>query len=177
MSDTDAELVRRTMAGDRAAFEALIATHLARARAVARSVLNDDPAVDDVVQEGFMRAYNRLGQLGEPATFPSWLCVIVRNESISWIRRNARARAVTIEQASERAQREPDSENPRLAPLRAALDKLPASYREIITLKYEAGLNYEQIAETLGTSVANVEKRLYRARQQLLSQMPDMGEQ
>ena len=123
-----------------------------------------------------MRAYNRLGQLGEPATFPSWLCVIVRNEAITWIRRNARARAVTIEQASERVQREPDTENPRLAPLRAALDKLPESYREIIALKYEAGLNYEQIAETLGMSVANVEKRLYRARQQLLSQMPAPGE-
>ena len=95
MSDSDAELVRRTMAGDRSAFESLVATHLGRARAVARSVLHDDAAVDDVLQESFLRAYNRLGQLGELATFPAWLCVIVRNESISWIRRSTRARAPT----------------------------------------------------------------------------------
>jgi RNA polymerase sigma-70 factor, ECF subfamily len=168
MSDSDAELVRRTMAGDRSAFESLVATHLGRARAVARSVLHDEAAVDDVLQEAFLRAYNRLGQLGEPATFPSWLCVIVRNESISWIRRATRARAVTIEQASERPQRDSDPEDPQLERLRGALEKLPPAYREILTLKYDAGLNYDQIAESLGTSIANVEKRLYRARQMML---------
>jgi RNA polymerase sigma-70 factor (ECF subfamily) len=171
LSQDDAELVRRTMGGDRAAFEALIAAHLSRARAVARSVLGDDPAVDDVLQEGFLRAYDRLGQLGEPATFPAWLCTIVRNEAVTWIRRHARTRAVGIEAAADAPQRDRDPENPRLAPLRAALATLPASYREIIVLKYDAGLSYEQIAETLGTSVANVEKRLYRARQRLLEGM------
>jgi RNA polymerase sigma-70 factor (ECF subfamily) len=176
LSQEDAELVRRAMAGDRPAFEALVAAHLPRARAVARSVLGDDPAVDDVLQESFLRAYDRLGQLGDPATFPAWLCAIARNESVSWIRRNARTRAVGIEHASESPQAERDTENPRLAPLRAALAALPESYREIIALKYDAGLSYEQIAESLGTSVANVEKRLYRARQRLLDGMDTPGQ-
>lgn len=171
MSDDDAELVRRTMGGDRSAFEALVATHLGRARAVARSVLGDDPAVDDVLQESFLRSYDRLGQLGDPGTFPAWLCAIVRNEAVSWIRRNARTRAVDLGHADETTQREGEVENPRLAPLRAALAELSPSYREILALKYDADLSYEQIAESLGTSVANVEKRLYRARQQLLDLM------
>jgi RNA polymerase sigma-70 factor (ECF subfamily) len=171
MSEEDAELVRRTMAGDRVAFDALCSTHLARARAVARSVLGDDPTVDDVLQEAFLRAYQRLGQLGEPATFPAWLCAIVRNESVSWIRRQARGRAVGLEQAGDAPQREADGENPRLAPLRSAFGKLSPSYREILAMKYDANLSYEQIAESLGTTVANVEKRLYRARQQLMEEM------
>ncbi len=171
MSDEDAELVRRTLGGDRSAFEALMATHLARARAVARSVLGDDPAVDDVLQESFLRAYDRLGQLGELSTFPSWLCVIVRNEAVTWLRRHARTRSIGLDHAEEVAMRERDGENPRLPTLRAALTGLSPAYREIIRLKYEADLSYEQIAESLGTTVANVEKRLYRARQQLLAAM------
>ena len=169
MSDEDAVLVRRTLAGERTAFEALIATHLPRARAVARSILGEDPAVDDALQEGFLHAYNRLGQLGDPASFPAWLCVIVRNEAVTWLRRHARSRAHGLEQAEELAQREVEAENPRLPLLRDALASLSESYREIIALKYDADLSYEQIAETLGTSVANVEKRLYRARQQILT--------
>jgi RNA polymerase sigma factor (sigma-70 family) len=50
---------------------------------------------------------------------------------------------------------------------------LSPAYRAILALKYEADLDYLQIAETLGLSVANVEKRLYRARQALLEKMKD----
>ncbi len=177
MSEEDAELVRRTLAGDRTAFEALLAIHLSRARAVARSVLGDDPAVDDVLQEGFLRAYNHLGQLGDPTTFPAWLCVIVRNESVTWLRRHARTRSIGLEQAQELVQREADGENPRLPVLRLALAGLSPAYREIIMLKYEADLSYEQIAESLDTTVANVEKRLYRARQQLLQSMASLQQE
>ena len=83
MAEADVTLVERTLGGDRTAFEALVAMHASRARAVARGVLGDDIAVDDVVQESFMRAYNHLGQLGEHATFPAWLSTIVRNEAVS----------------------------------------------------------------------------------------------
>jgi RNA polymerase sigma-70 factor (ECF subfamily) len=177
MAETDGVLVRRVLEGDRGAFEALVVTHLMRARAVARSVLGDDPAVDDAVQEAFLRAYDHLGQLGEPATFPAWLCTIVRNEAVTWLRRNARVRVVAIEHAGDQPHVEAQGENPRLERLRAALAKIPPQYREILALKYEAGLDYERIAESLGLSVANVEKRLYRARQALLVLMPEMGQQ
>jgi RNA polymerase sigma-70 factor (ECF subfamily) len=175
MAEVDAALVLRVLDGDRSAFETLLSMHAIRARAVARSVLGDDPAVDDALQEAFVRAYDHLGQLGEPSTFPAWLSTIVRNEAVTWLRRNARVRNVGIEMASEAPHAETSSENPHLETLRAALLKLSIQYREILALKYEANLNYDQIAETLGLSQANVEKRLYRARQALLSLMPETG--
>jgi RNA polymerase sigma-70 factor (ECF subfamily) len=175
MAESDAELVRRALDGDRSAFEALVSAHVLRARAVARGVLGDDLAVDDAVQESFMRAYNHLGQLGEPATFPAWLCTIVRNESVTWLRRNARVRTVDDELLKEIPQREADSENPLLERLRTSMARIPPQYREILALKYEAGLDYDRIAESLGISPANVEKRLYRARQALLALMPEIG--
>lgn len=175
MSEADAELVRRALDGDRSAFESLVSMHALRARAVARGVLGDDPAVDDVVQESFMRAYSHLGQLGDRATFPSWLSTIVRNESISWLRRHAHQRTSSDEQMKGIVQPEPERENPMLERLRAALVRISPQYREILALKYEAGLDYDKIAEVLGLSVSNVEKRLYRARQALFVLMPELG--
>jgi len=173
MSALDADLVERVLAGERQAFEGLVRSHYPRALAVAHGVLGADPAADDVVQESFLKAYEQLGALSEPAAFPAWLMRIVRNEAITWHRRHRR-RGVRLDDAPPLAAREPETdghEGERLArrqALRQALPRLKASYREILTLKYEAGLSYDELAESLGVSVANVEKRLYRARQALL---------
>lgn len=171
MSADDAILVARTLAGDRTAFEALVATHLRRAQALARVIVRDASSVDDVVQESFIRAYDRLGSLSEPAHFPTWLGTIVRNEAVSWLRRHAR-RGQSLEN-QQIAAPEPHDVDPRLLRLQDAMTHLSPAYRDIIALKYEADLDYQQIAETLGLSVANVEKRLYRARQALLEKMKD----
>jgi RNA polymerase sigma-70 factor (ECF subfamily) len=171
MAEADGELVRRVLAGDRAAFEVLVTTHLGRVRAVAAGVVGRDPGLlDDIAQNTFLHAYRALGQLAEPHAFPSWVCTIARNEAVTWLRRNARHRATSLDAAPIAA---PEADAGRdLAPLRTALAELPASYREILALKYDAGLNYEQIADSLGISVINVEKRLYRARQALLAKLP-----
>jgi RNA polymerase sigma-70 factor (ECF subfamily) len=171
MSEFDADLVHRTLAGERSAFEALVAAHLVRAKAVARSVLGSDGATEDVVQEAFARAYSHLGQLTEPSVFPSWLASIVRNEAISWMRRNARHRSRALHDNIAAAPAGTPEEDPALAKLRQAMKQLSAPYREVLALKYEAGCSYDKIAETLGLSVTNVEKRLYRARQALLRLM------
>lgn len=178
MAAGDGDLVERVLGGDDHAYEALVSRHYRRAHAVARSVLGDDPAADDVVQEAFLRGYRRLGQLSDGSSFPSWIATIARNQAIGWIRKHRRHNHVAMdeqlpdaapsrmeeaEEAAERAERG--------ARLRAALEKLRRNYREILHLKYEAGLSYDELADTLGTSVANVEKRLYRARQALQKQM------
>jgi RNA polymerase sigma-70 factor, ECF subfamily len=173
MAEADIPFVARTLAGDRSAFEALMTMYMSRARVVARSVLGDDVAVDDVVQEAFIRAYERLGQLTEPANFPAWLSTIVRNEAVSWLRRHARVRNVNTDILKEVPQSEAPQENPQTDMLQSALRRLNPQYREILLLKYEAGLDYEKIAETLGINLSNVEKRLYRARQALLALLPE----
>lgn len=174
MSADDAILVARTLAGDRTAFEALLATHLRRAQALARVIVRDSAAIDDVVQESFIRAYDRLGSLSEPAHFPTWLGTIIRNEAVTWLRRHAR-RGQSLDNVEVVA---PDvasdtEGDARLLRLRTAVTGLSPAYREILALKYEADLDYQQIADTLGLSTANVEKKLYRARQALLEKMKE----
>ncbi len=97
----------------------------------------------------------------------------MRNEAISWLRRSGRHRAASIEDVNPAAH-EPDPPNPQVERLAEAMARLPDGYREILLLKYEANLNYDQIAESLALSVGNVEKRLYRARQALLKLMPEL---
>ena len=177
MEHHDAELVTRSLTGDHGAFEALIGRHQLRARAVAGAVLaGDQSAVDDVVQEAFVLAYRRLDDLGDPQRFAAWLRRIVHNQAVSWLRRHRKGRVVALGdhdvpddgQGDATVQADDGDANPMLDKLRAALPKLRANYREILGLKYEAQLGYEAIADTLGISVANVEKRLYRARKRLL---------
>ncbi len=177
MSEADAELVRRVLQGDRAAFEALITAHMDRVRAVAGSVVPDQEALDDVVQETFLRAYRRIGQLADPRTFPAWLARIARNEAISWHRRRKRRAQVPLDSLPPLVDLHRDEEerdpvqDAKLLRFTAGLGHLRPAYRELLALQYEAQLSYEQIAETLGTTTANVEKKLYRARQRLLQLM------
>lgn len=179
MSEADAILVHRVLADDPGAFDALMAAHMERVRAIAGSVIHDPAGIDDVVQETFIRAYRRLGQLADARSFPAWVARIARNEAISWYRRHKRRAAVALDRLAElgdphdadRDEAERAAEAERLARFQAALARLRPAYREILALKYEAGLSYEAIAETLDTSVGNVEKKLYRARQRLLALM------
>lgn len=177
MSETDAHLVERVLAGDRNAFDSLVTTHLDRARAVARSVLGMDPAVDDVVQDAFLLAYRRLGELTEPGYFPSWLRTIVHNQAVTWLRRNSKRRHLPLAAIEEFSSAPNDPSQDReeidlaLKKMGACMEDLRPAYREVLHLRYQANLNYDTIAETLGISTVNVEKRLYRARQALLKAM------
>ena len=170
MSDTDAILVERCRTGDRAAFEALVTAHLPRLRAIAVAVVRNQAQTDDVVQETFFKAWTRIGQLTDSAGFAAWIACIARNEALSALRRSLVGRNTSIE-GLEVVVPQSDEPDPRLAALRLALATLKPEYREILALRYDANLDYPAIGDTLGIAVANVEKRLYRARQALLAAM------
>jgi RNA polymerase sigma factor (sigma-70 family) len=174
----DEDLVTAAIAGERPAYEALVAAWLPRVRAVVRAQLGDRPEADDAVQEAFVLAWRRLAQLSAPAAFGPWLMAIARNAAISWGRKISRSRLVAFsDPASGPAQTaaEPLSEGCEDRGLVAALARLAPAHREILHLKYEAGLRYDEIAATLGISEAAVEKRLWRARQALLAGLSGAG--
>jgi RNA polymerase sigma-70 factor (ECF subfamily) len=166
----DAGLAQRAQDGNQEAFATLAFRQSPRLRAIASAQVADRTAIDDIVQEAFLRAWDRLPQLADAQQVGAWLAVIARNEAITWLRRNARL--VATESMPDLVAPSAEEPDPRLAQLRHALRALRPAYREILALKYEANLDYEAIADTLGTTVANVEKRLYRARQALLERMP-----
>ncbi|HTK74162.1 MAG TPA: sigma factor, partial [Gemmataceae bacterium] len=78
-TDALAALVRRSQQKDPSAFTELIRRYERAALSIAYASLGDADRAGDVVQDAFVRAWERLGDLNEPARFGAWFCGIVRN--------------------------------------------------------------------------------------------------
>ena len=88
--EADEDLVVRFRDGDEAAFETLVKRYEARIRKLAFGYLRDRMLAEDVAQESFLQAYQRIGTLGRPAAFRSWLYRIAINRAHDELRRRAR---------------------------------------------------------------------------------------
>jgi RNA polymerase sigma-70 factor (ECF subfamily) len=167
-----ADLVSRARRGDGAAFAELIRRHERLALGVAYGVLNDAQLSGDVVQEAFLKAWRRLGDLTQAGCFASWLCGIVRNLSVDQ-RRRRRLAVCGIEEARGEADgraREPVEEMNRRElgeRVTAALATLDETTRSAVVLRYYEDLSSREIGEMLGLSSAAIDMRLMRGRQAL----------
>ena len=166
------DLVSRARRGDGSAFEELIRRHERLALGVAYGVLHDAQLAGDVVQEAFLKAWRRLDDLAQAASFASWLCGIVRNLCVDQ-RRRRRVAVCGIEEARGEADckaREPADEMGRREQgerIAAALESLDATTRSAVVLRYYENLSSREIGELLGLSSAAVDMRLMRGRQAL----------
>src|SRR5829696_10303312 len=103
---TDAELAARARRGDSPAFELIMRRHNRRLFRLARSLVRSDAEAEDVLQEAYVRAYARLGELADGQALLAWLARIVANEALGRLR--AAARVVSLEEHRARASREED---------------------------------------------------------------------
>ena len=160
---SDAELVERSIAGDREAFGRLYEAHARRvaARIAAAGVRE---GVEDLLQEAFVRAWRSLRSLRDPGAFGSWVAVIAANL--------ARDLLAEGKAAGERGRREgprgSDEPDPaRVVEVADAVEALPEEMRTVLELRFRRGLGYAEIASELGITEDNVAVRLHRARARL----------
>lgn len=167
---TDAQVVERVLSGDDEAYAVLVRRHRNVIYRLARGMGIDHDTSLDLVQDAFVRAYDRLEDCRDGSNYRSWLFRICRNLCLDELR-SVRRRIVplsTIENAN-------DVEDTRVAvddttlTLRAALDRLPAAMREAFLLKHDAGYTYEEVAEITEASPSAVKMRVHRAREELRS--------
>jgi hypothetical protein len=83
----DATLVTRAVQGDAIAIRLIMQRYNRRLYRIARSVVRDEGEAEDVVQEGYLRAFTRLHELRGQSSIGSWLARIVLNEAIAHVRR------------------------------------------------------------------------------------------
>ena len=172
MPETDAELVRRVRRGEREAFDRLVRRHLKAAYAVALSVLGEPTDAEDVCQDAFVTAVERIHDLRDPAQFSGWLFQIVRNRSRQFRRSEAIRRHLPLDRSQTLAA---GGESPALAAERAelrarllaALAELPEERREVILLHDLHGWKHREIAERLGLPEGTVRSHLHHARRAL----------
>ncbi len=174
---TTEALVNCARRGDAEAFTQLIGRYERVALSVAFGVLGDGDAAGDVVQETFLRAWQRLNELKTPAHFATWICGIARNLAIDTRRRSKHSKvaadvgdiatlADTAQQWSPNPLDEVDRREQQ-ALIARALESLDEVMRPIVTLRYYNDLSSKEIAQLLQLSPAAVDMRLSRARQHL----------
>lgn len=154
-------------------FEQAILPHLGAAYNLARWLVGNDTDAQDVVQEASLRALKFFdGFRGENAR--AWLLTIVRRTCYTWLSRNRSHIPITdiIEETvpSDDATTNPETLAARTSDaqlVRAALEKLPVEFREIIVWREMEGFSYKEIADAADVPIGTVMSRLARARKQL----------
>jgi RNA polymerase sigma factor (sigma-70 family) len=151
-------------------FEEQISPHLRSAYNLAKWLMRSHEDAEDIVQEAFLRAFSAFESLrGEDAK--PWLLTIVRNTSMTWLKRNRNAGAtIGLEEVLEEPiERSPDPEEGLLIScdreqVRQALEQLPPGFREAVILREMEGLSYKEISATIGIPIGTVMSRLSRGR-------------
>ena len=164
----DAELVQRIRGGETAFFEVVMHRYGERLFNVARAVLRDEAEAEDVLQEAYVRAYEHLSELRDPARLGSWLTHIIVHESKARMRKRRVAELTAVPmRAVPSASRDPEQEalgKQLQGVLAAAIDELPVGYRTVFVLRDMEGLSTAEVAKSLGMSRQAVKTRLHRAR-------------
>ncbi|MDE0315435.1 MAG: sigma-70 family RNA polymerase sigma factor [Candidatus Poribacteria bacterium] len=178
MKKKDAELIQRTLDGDQSAFTALVEKYQKGVHALAWQKIGDFHIAQEITQDAFLRAYQKLGTLKNHNLFSGWLYVIATRLCCEWLRKK-RLPMQSLETVDSKEvdkvaytryveeQRETDINEIRRELVRDLLKKLPESERTVMTLHYLGEMTCESISEFLGVSPNTIRSRLSRARNRL----------
>lgn len=175
---SDNELVERTLSGDVRSYEELVRRYERLVGRVIYPYAGRDAAVEDLVQETFLRAYDRLSTFNPEYRFKTWLLTIANNLGIDTLRRRREVVEFNPDLHAPLT-RSPDAdadEAERARSVRDAVMALPESYSVPLVLRYAEGLTYAEIAEVIGITIPALKSRLFRARNMLSERLEEKGE-
>lgn len=174
MSDSDAIVVRRVLAGDGEAFAILVDRHYDRCLRLAVHLLSDRSDAEDAVQETLLRAYRALGQYREQDRFAAWLTRILANQCRTTRARRPRPVPEDLEWGTaDRTTDHPADAAAARGELAYALDRLPSDQREAVVLRYADDLSYDEMATATGATVGALKMRVQRACRRLRGLLTD----
>jgi len=179
--DPDAALMFRVKNGDLAAFEAIVEKYKQPIINLMYRMLHDLDEAEDLAQSVFVRVYQAADRYETSAKFSTWLFTIARHSCLNEIRRRSRHPAESMDADSDDneqpARQYPDARAPS-APdallsreleekIQEALDALPEKQRLAVLMCRQEDQSYEEIAQTLGTSVSATKSLIHRGRETL----------
>jgi RNA polymerase sigma-70 factor, ECF subfamily len=180
-ADPDAALVARAQEGDEPAFEELLCRHEAMIYRLARRMIGNEADALDAAQETAIRVFKGLRSFRGAASFKTWITGIAINVCRNRLT-SASARAARGSRSLDDDPSDPDGPRPFILSdpspdpevqavggelrraLERALGELEPEQREILLLREMEGLEYEELAQTLGCPIGTVKSRLCRAR-------------
>ena len=174
----DADLVGLSARGDGAAFETIMRRYNQRLFRTARSIVRNDDAAEDVVQESWMQAWRGLSGFRAESRLSTWLVRITVNVALGRLRRKSaqiiplEAAMVSSDKDMQMALTETSDNGPEQLFARsqvrtlieAQIDSLPEAFRSVFVLRALEEMNVDEVAEALNIPAATVRTRFFRAR-------------
>jgi len=182
----DAQLIHRALKGDQAAFKRLMKKYHDQIRNLIARIVRNNPQVEDLTQEVFVKAFGSLRYFNEEYAFSTWLYKIATNSSIDYIRKRKletfsidkpigfEDSEITFELPDTTY--EPDRElirRQRTKLIESAIEKLPEKYRRVIILRHTEDRDYAEIARILKLPIGTVKAHIFRARELLNKHLRD----
>jgi RNA polymerase sigma-70 factor, ECF subfamily len=163
----ESALVRRVQQGDTEAFDALVRRYMGRAYRVAYRVLQHREDAEDLVQDSFLRALERIDQCAADRRFGPWFFRILVTQGLNARRQRKRREMAELTEELAPSPGGPEQDAERAAEqerLRSALDGLPKQQQLIVQLAELEGFNSQEIAEMLKLAAGTVRWHLHQAR-------------
>ena len=172
----DPDLIRKARRGDVEAYNLLISRWEKRVYNYLLRIVGDREDALDLSQDVFLKAYQNLRKLDDPARFAPWLFRIAHNEAFSSFRKKRPEGETTVPQSDFAGDDIPANVSPAFPielsiAVTTALGKLHADQREAVILKIYQGFKFEEMAEILSCPVSTVKSRLYTALDVLKTQL------
>ncbi|MCC7266656.1 MAG: RNA polymerase sigma factor [Caulobacteraceae bacterium] len=166
----DRELVVQARKGSAAAFAQLVARHQQAVRSFLRRVCSHPADAEDLAQETFIAAWERLGSMRRDDNVRSWLCGVAYRKSLTWRRGRARAGARDAAWLAEAETPAGLSAEDRLG-LAGAMQALPPEQRAAVALCLAGGFSHTEAATALGLPLGTVKSYVERGRARLLARL------
>lgn len=173
MRSEDGYIIRKCLDGEKEAFGFLVDKYKESVYGFAYSKLLNFHDAEDITQEVFIRAFQKLHTLRRWDNFLAWLYSITFNLCKTMLKKQSkRLDSESIEDINpEEKNHLAIPSNDELSIINEALEALPDMYRQVLTLYYLSGMDHKEIADFIGASPTNVLQRLHRAREQLREEM------
>ncbi len=184
----DAALVRRALEGSQQGYAELVRRYEGPVYSLILRMVRDAALAEDLAQEAFLKAFSALDRFDAKRKLSSWLFKIAHNTTLDHLRRR-RPSTVPIggndegEAGLEAVLVDSSVESPLAAAERGdlgrdldlALARIRVDYRELLVLRYQEGLSYNEIAEITRLPLGTVKTHLHRGRKEMATVLAEMG--
>jgi RNA polymerase sigma-70 factor (ECF subfamily) len=173
---SDQELIKKVLSGEDAQYGQLVKRYQKAVYSIAKRYLRNHDDADEVAQETFLRAYFSLKTYNSRYRFYTWLLRITINLCHDALKKQQRYVPLDENKESD-AMNDPleqTVQNDSCTRIRSEIDELPKEQREVILLRVNSDLSYEEIGNILNIPQGTVMSRLFRGRKALAERLEDI---